>query len=663
MNNPHICAIHDIGDGYLVMEYIEGAPVRGPLSVNLSLDYAIQIATALEAAHSRGIIHSDLKPENVIVTRENIVKLLDFGHARRITSDPMAADPVLPPGTGLGTAAYTSPEQARGKPADPRSDIFAFGAVLYEMLSGRRAFAGNTLLEVLNNIVNNEPRPLETTREFRHILTRCLRKNPADRFQSVSEIREALARVSVVTVSEKRPSIAVLPFANLSADPGNEYFSDGLTEEIISELSRIPGLRVTAHTSAFVFRKRDEDVRIIAQKLNVETILEGSVRQSGAKIRVAAQLISACDGCHLWSQTYDRELTDVFEIQDDIAEAIARALQLRLYHGTKVTIPAYEAYLKARYYMLRGREFCGLSRECYEQAIALDGTFALAHSGHAENDFYSVFSGTVPAAEAMPVVRARARRALDIDPWLPEAHAMLGTVATIYDYDRHQAERHFQLAIAREGVSTAAHLLHASYYLLATGEAEEAEEEIEQVLRDDPLNKALHYRLGVCRMKADAEEASRAFQVALEFDPNFIWAMTMLSITYWWRRMDAEALAWAAKAHSVTPDDPAPAGLLAGILICTGEPAAGKRVIEQLGDGQGYGSPIGLMVFDSLIGETDTAAFWLEKAIHQHCDLNAFELLHTPLCEGLSPCSWWATLSKIVDLAGSSSPLRAELKV
>jgi serine/threonine-protein kinase len=663
MNNPHICSIYDIGDDYLVMEYIEGKPIAGPLSISVFLDYAIQIATALESAHSRGITHSDLKPANILVTPENVVKLLDFGHATKQTSDPTSLDPV-PPGTGLGTAAYLSPEQAQGRPADPRSDIFSFGAVLYEMLSGRQAFTGHTQLEVLSNILSTEPRPLETTRGLRHIVTRCLRKDPVDRFQAVSEIKDALARISVVTVSEKRPSIAVLPLTNLSDDPGNEYFSDGLTEEIINGLSRIPGLKVTARTSAFIFRKSHEDIRTIAEKLNVESVLEGSVRQSGTKIRVSVQLISASDGFHLWSQTYNRELADIFDIQADIGEAIARALQLRLYQADLVNVPAYESYLKARYYMLKGTpESYALSRQCYEQAIELDATFALAHSGYAENELIRVLLGRASADEAMPVVRARARRALDIDPWLPEAHAIVGTVATLYDYDRMEAERHFQLATARESVSAATHFLHASYYLLATDQPEAAEKEIELVLRDDPLNKALHYRLGVCRMESDPEEASRLLQVALELDPNFLWAMTMLSITYWSRSMNTEALAWATKTHALAQDAKS-AGLLAGTLMVMGEQAAAKNVVvEQLGDGTAYGSPIGLMVFDSLIRETENAAFWLEKAIQQRCDASAFELLHTPLCKGLSSGSWWATISKLLDRRGRSAPSTAELTV
>jgi serine/threonine-protein kinase len=662
INNPHICAIYDIGDGYLVMEYIEGKPIAGSLSISVFVDYATQITTALEAAHSHGIIHSDLKPANILVTRENVVKLLDFGHARQLTSDPTNTDNVTTPVSGLGTAAYLSPEQAKGRPPDPRSDIFSLGAVLYEMLSGRPAFTGHTVVDVLNSILTAEPLLLETTREVRQIVTRCLRKEPADRFQSVSEIKDALARIPVDAVPEKRPSIAVLPFANLSNDPGNEYFSDGLTEQIISELTRIPGLRVTARTSAFAFRNTNEDIRTIAEKLNVESILEGSVRHGGTKVRVSVQLISAADGFHLWSQTYSREMTDIFDIQDDIADAIARALQLRLYHSARVKIPAYESYLKARYYMLKGTpESYALSRECYERAIAMDPTFALAHSGYAENELIRVLLGTAPAEEVMPVVRARARKALDIDPWLAEAHAIIGTVATLYDYDRPEAERHFQRAIARESVSSAAHYLHATYHLLATDQVEAAAEEIEQVLKDDPLNKALHYRLGVCRMKSEPEEGTRELQACLELDPNFHWAMTMLSINYWWRGMKAEALAWATKVHSQVPDA-LHGGLLAGMLMLAGEHASGKKVVDQLVNGRAYGGPVGLMVFDSLIDEPETAAYWLEQAIHQYGDAIVFELLHTPLCNGLSPGGWWAMISKFLDMDSERAPVHSEVQ-
>src|SRR5262249_15266766 len=225
LSSPYICAIYDIQDEYLVMEYIEGTPIKGPLSPREALHFANQIAIALDAAHSQGIIHRDLKPANILVTRRN-VKLLDFGHAKRLSSSPPHADPMTLAGTAVGTAAYMSPEQAQGQPADQRSDVFSFGVVLYEMLSGRRAFPGDSVLAVLNAIVSREPRPIGTTPELQRVVMRCLCKDPASRFQSISEVREALAQVRIHTPA-KQPSIAVLPFANLTGDAANEYFSDG----------------------------------------------------------------------------------------------------------------------------------------------------------------------------------------------------------------------------------------------------------------------------------------------------------------------------------------------------------------------------------------------------------------------------------------------------
>src|SRR5262245_61762351 len=268
MNNPYICSIYDIGDDYLVMEYVEGDPIRGPLPLSECLNLAGQIATALEAAHSRGVVHRDLKPANILVGH-GIVKLLDFGHAKQLTSSPSEADSETLAGTVLGTAAYMSPEQVQGKSVDARSDVFSFGVVLYDIVSGKRAFPGDTVLDVLNAVAYDEPRQLETTPELQTLVMRCLNKEPAKRFQSMAEVKEALSRVHVHKPT-KQPSIAVLPFANLSGNEDNEYFCEGLTEEIITQLAQIPGLRVTARTSAFVFQKQAADIRKIAETLDVQ---------------------------------------------------------------------------------------------------------------------------------------------------------------------------------------------------------------------------------------------------------------------------------------------------------------------------------------------------------------------------------------------------------
>ena len=322
LNHPNICQIHDVGPDYIVMEYIEGTPPKGPLAPAEAVRLALGIAAALEAAHSKGVTHRDLKPANVLVTQSGI-KLLDFGLA--LVHDNAEADihdaptALTAAGAVLGTVAYMSPEQAQGKPADARSDIFSFGLVLYELLSGRRAFGGSSAVEIMAAIIREEPAPLSAPAKVSEVVTRCLLKAPASRFQTMSEVRASLEQISAVR-TDQTPSIAVLPFANMSRDADDEYVSDGLAEEILNLLAKIPGLRVIARTSSFAFRGKEQDITKIAEALRVRTILEGSVRRSGNRIRVTAQLIEAENGSHLWSERYDRDMTDVFAVQDEMSD-------------------------------------------------------------------------------------------------------------------------------------------------------------------------------------------------------------------------------------------------------------------------------------------------------------------------------------------------------
>ena len=335
LNHPHICQLHDIGPNYLVMELVDGKPLCGPMPLDEAMRLALQICDALDAAHRANIVHRDLKPANVLVTASG-VKLLDFGLAKAAhpllvngTDPTVAAPDVTQAGTVVGTAAYMSPEQATGANVDERSDIFSFGAVLYEMVSGRQAFRGASFIETLSAVVRDDPTPLDAPRHLATIINRCLCKSVAARFATIRDVSDAIRRAGEEP-EESPPSIAVLPFANLSADPEQEYFSDGLADEIISRLARIRGLKIIARTSAFAFKGQHADVRKIAATLNVGHILEGSVRRSGNRIRVTAQLVTAADGSQLWSERYDRQMADVFELQDEIATAIATALRVAL---------------------------------------------------------------------------------------------------------------------------------------------------------------------------------------------------------------------------------------------------------------------------------------------------------------------------------------------
>jgi serine/threonine protein kinase/Tfp pilus assembly protein PilF len=661
LNHPNICTLHDIGPDYLVMEYVEGKPLQGPLRVEDAMKLALQIAAALEEAHGRGILHRDLKPGNILVTGKGAAKLVDFGLAKLITDSESDVTKTIE-GTVMGTAAYMAPEQAEGKPLDARSDIFSFGAVLYEMLSGTRVFGGTSTAQVLSAVLRDEPAPLPAAlkipAELDRVIRRCLRKAPADRFQTMAEVKGALGQVSLRT-SEEQPSIAVLPFANMSADKDNEYFSDGLSEEIINALAHIPGLQVTARTSAFAFRGKEQDIRKVAEALDVRTILEGSVRRAGNRIRVTAQLINAVDGYHLWSERYDRELADVFAIQDEIAQAIAAALQMKLsaQPARQYTpeLPAYEAYLKGRHHMARFTpESMARSRECFEQAIALDPKFALAHSELGNCFLQRTLSGFLPAHEAMPLVRDAAKRALDVDPALPEAQALLGTVAGVYDLDWREAERRFRLALARDPVPAYVHQLYGFFYLLANGRSREAAEELERARKQDPLAVSVRTHLGNSLLAAGREaEAEAEFRQILELDESFWPARMNMIMIHALRGELVEALAYAEKAYTAAPGFPQAIGLLAGVLALSGDTGRAEAILEKLRPGQAYGAPRALALYHLLCGEVEKAADWTGKAIQQRDPLMML-FLRYPVGKPLRSSPRWPALAKMMNLPGTT---------
>jgi TolB-like protein len=468
LNHPHICQLYDVGPDYLVMEYVDGPILTGPMPVADAQRVATQIADALAAAHQKGIVHRDLKPANILIS-ERGAKLLAFGLA--LIDGPASIETTISvapsrPGVVIGTVAYMSPEQAQGQAVDARSDVFSFGAVLYEMLSGRRAFARETALASLSAVVNDVPARLAAPATLERIVSRCLAKHPRDRFQSMTEVASALEQ-TLHGSSRHQPSIAVLPFANMSRDSDDEFFSDGLAEEIINLLAKVPNLKVTARTSSFAFRGKEQDIRQVGDALGVRTILEGSVRRAGSRIRVTAQLIGTEDGYHLWSERYDRELTDVFAIQDDIAEAIAGALKTTLVARPArhtPTVPAYDALLKARQLIrayepeahARARGYC-------QQAIALDPLYAAPHALLAFISLHSTTHTGRPMPAVAPEIRRAAERALELDPLETDPHFLLGLVAFAHDYDWSEAEREFEIALRSPSPPAEAHWSRACF--------------------------------------------------------------------------------------------------------------------------------------------------------------------------------------------------------
>ena len=532
LTHPHICQIYDIGPNYLVMEYVEGNQLAGPLPVDEAVKLALQIAGALEEAHARGILHRDLKPANIVVTPKGAAKLLDFGLAK-LTADSDSDVTQTVEGTVLGTAAYMAPEQAEGKPLDERSEVFSFGALLYEMLSGNRAFRGSSTAAALSAVLRDNPAPLQAPVDLQRIVSRCLAKQPQDRFPGMAGVRIALEQVSSKPAG-RTPFLAVLPFANLSNDIDHEYFSDGLAEEIINALAQVPGLKVIARTSAFAFKGKNEDIRKIAETLGVNNLLEGSVRRSGNRLRITAQLIHAADGTHLWSHRYDRDMTDVFAIQDEISQAISEALQVRLAPRARaVNIDAYQLFLKGQYHKNRiTPESLAKAKDCFERALAIDPHYAPAYGGLAVYYYMLSFLGLEPVGEMAPLVKSAAEKALAIDPANSEAHCALAIIAAVYDYDWKTAEAHYRKAMEPEPAPPLVRYRYASYYLVPLGRFAEAMEQNRLGLETDPLSMVLHF--GMCvsmycarQYRETLEYARRALEIDASLYP--IWHMLGLA--------------------------------------------------------------------------------------------------------------------------------------
>jgi serine/threonine-protein kinase len=557
----------------------------------------------------------------------------------------------------LGTAAYMSPEQAQGNSVDERSDIFSFGAVLYELLSGKRPFTGGSTVDVLSALIRDDPRPLNAPEEISTIVRRCLAKRPAARFASMMELKAALNRIEIKPSANDKPSIAVLPFANMSGDKEQEYFSDGLAEEIINALVKISGLKVIARTSAFAFKGQNTDIRKIAETLGVANILEGSVRRSGNRIRVTAQLITAADGSHLWSERYDRELADVFAVQDEISAAIAGTLQLKLSPQAAAKprynpkLPSYEALLKARYFHWKVTpESMAQAKLFYEQAIALDPQFALAHAFYADYCIGRTTMGMTSLIEAAPVARAAALRALELDPSLPEAHAILCSLAATYDYDWKEAASQYPLATG-ETASPWSHMVCGSFYLLGSGRRKEALDQLEIAVQGDPLHLTIRIGMAICLGAVGRHaEAEAQCRQAMALDSHYFWSYQMLAELYISRGMFAAALPLAEKALSVAPWFKPSMATYAGLLVRSGEHLRGKEVLETLGSTDN--APWAFAFYHVCCGEIDLAADRFEKAIEERHPQVAM-YLQSAIGEPLRASPRWPKLAAMMNLSES----------
>ena len=643
LDHPHICTVYEIdeADGriFIAMAFISGQSLkenleRESLEVDEAVGIAAQAAAGLRAAHDKGIVHRDIKPANIMLTESGQVKIMDFGLAKLSWGADLTRTAAV-----MGTAAYMSPEQVRGEPADHRTDIWSLGCTLYEMLTGSRPFEAAEMQAVFYAVLHTEPPSLHSLREdvpgeLERVVARAIHKDPEGRYRDLEQMIQALASLSPTRTSavpadlpgEGVPSIAVLPFVNMSADPENEYFSDGLTEELINALTKIQGLRVVARTSSFAFKGEKIDLRDAGRKLNVGTLLEGSVRKAGQQIRITAQLINVADGYHLWSERFDRNLEDVFAIQDEITAEIITRLEASLpisrpgrEKRPAGSVEAYEFYLKGRYCFNQLQpDWVDKTLAFYDQAIEKDPRFAAAYAARAEA-LILLASGfdILPSREAMPEAKKAALKAVEIDPCLSEAYVSLGAVATFYEWDRLTAKGHFQKAIELNPDSVSAHLWKEMYLTLLERQYTEALVELEKAQELDPLNLLVKIRIGyVHYYLRDFDGAIDVFNQILSFEPNFVIAHHGLMDAYGQKGMFEEAIAAGEKVVAAGVRFVANLGVLAYYYGLAGEKEKARALRDELQERsiKGYVSSFWVGTTYLGLGDVDRAFEWFQKA-------------------------------------------------
>ncbi len=687
LNHPNIVTIYDVGQGeggeaYLAMELVEGETLRerliaGPLPIGSLLGIAAQAADGLAAAHDSGIVHRDLKPENVMIRKDGLIKILDFGLAKSIPAHASPADSthvltqssLTEPGVVLGTVGYMSPEQAVGKPAGSHSDQFSLGAIFYEMATGRRAFQGSTPVETLSAILRDEPVHIAASRPdapapLRWSVERCLAKEPAQRYGSTRDLARDLARLrerpseasapaavprrraasrtlavalvlaaivaagwllvrtrSRPTAAVGQSSIAILPFQNVGGRKDDEYFSDGMTDSLITGLARVPGLLVIARHSAFQYKDRTADVRDVGKALGVRYVLEGSVQRAGESVRVNAQLVDSATGYHLWADKYDRPMKDIFAVQDDISRHIIGSLRLTLSPGLAGTpapptknLEAYDAYLRGVHYLhqMDHREHAD-AIPLFEQAVALDPDFAVAHASLARA-YISRFFNLDPEPRWKAKAEAEIERALALDPNLADAYVARGDLAwTLANgFPHEEAVRDFRKALEiNPNLAEARRALGRVYMHL--GLFDEAHEEWEAALRTDPRDMWVLYRKAALYLYDGQPERSleelRKYP-ELENTPDAVLALL-------WLGRDAEA---AQVMEKVLKDRPESGGnaTRAVLLARMGDVRGAEAAIDssiRLGKGLGHfhHAEYDIACAYAALGRRDDALAWLRR--------------------------------------------------
>ena len=670
LNHPNIITIHEIGeiDGthFITTEYIEGETLKTrlekeSLTLKSILDIVLQVASALDAAHRAGIVHRDIKPDNIMVRNDGIVKVLDFGLVKltvpnRSEVDTEGQTKILVntrEDVIMGTVGYMSPEQARGQETDARTDLWSLGCVLYEMLTRQQPFQGETMTDVLANIVIREPTSILAHRsdapaELERIVAKAVRKNRDERYQSAKELLSDLQQLqtrllveaeiirsgSGERIAQFQPSpflnsIAVLPFANLSTEKDNEYFSEGLTEEIIMNLSKLQMLKVIARGSTTRYVTEGKTHKQTAIDLGVQFLLEGSVRRQGRELRITAQLTDALRDVYVWAETYRGTMEDIFDIQEKVAVEIVQALQLRLSPDESQNLRkrftentrAYQLYLQGRFFWnKRSDDALKTAIKYFEQAIEEDPHYALAWAGIA--DSYSLLGefGNISRKELYPKAEAAVNKALEIDNRLAEVHTSLASLLMLSKWDWANSQKEFKFALELNPNYATAHHWYSQWFL-NMGRLEESLRYISRAAELDPVSQAILKDKGLALYyNRQYDEAIELARRTLELDPNYAAAHRLLSLAYQAKGMFDEAIVENQTWGAITGNKVETTVALAQLYSVSGRTAEARKLIEVVEQDPLVIDQVyrGLALVYAALGENDRAFECLEKSYERH---------------------------------------------
>ncbi len=652
LQHPHILPLYDSGQGdgllYYVMPFVASGSLRERmereerLPVEDAVRMARSVALALDYAHRHAVIHRDIKPENILLSEDEPV-LTDFGVAKAVSACcEERGENLTEIGLAVGTPAYMSPEQATAeRELDGRADIYGLACVLFEALAGEPPFAGSTAratmaLHAMQAAPSLRAKRPDVPAYIDHAVAKALAKEPGDRYATALEFAEALitpasgytAALRSVGIAGEKRAIAVLPFVNTSADPDNEYFSDGITDELINALAKVEKLQVASRTSVFAFKQSKRDIREIGALLNVAVVLEGTVRKAGDRIRITVQLTDVADGHHLWSERYDRELSDVFQVQDEIARTIVATLRRTLVGDLGEPVPtrytenltAYSHYLRGRYHWnRRGQQGLSEAIKHFELAIAEDPQYALAHTGLADSYALQLDYRGVPVAEGMERAKAEARKALELDDGLAEAHTSLAWVTFLYDWDWAAADRAFRRALELNPAYATAHQWYA-WLLMALGRTNDALAEGRAALTADPASVSIRRSLGwLYYFARQPAEAVVHLRHAVTLQPTAEESHRVLGLALAQGGQYEAAADALREALALEPDAPYTKAAWAHLAAKTGRLDEATRTLRELETraAKGYVSPVAFATVHAALENTDQVFTWLERAYQE----------------------------------------------